>query len=103
MDAKRQLSDILDFLKYKLDNNLCTMEEMESVCKAIEQNMEINGEIKDFAAFYDKPEVYVRGEIQRKMVSKPKRRVLYPFAEFARNIPKSWKKKYKAKGSAPEP
>lgn len=69
------------------------MEEMESVCKMLEQNMEINGEIKDFARFYDKPEVYVRGEIHRKMVSKPKRRVMYPFIEFAKRIPESWRRK----------
>lgn len=52
MDAKHILSEILGYYKYKVDNNLCTMAEMESAQKALTENMEIYGTIDDFAKFY---------------------------------------------------
>lgn len=53
MDAKEILSEMLAYYKYKVDNNLCTMAEIESAKKAIESNMEIYGTIDDFSRFYD--------------------------------------------------
>lgn len=52
LNPKTYLAEILDYYKYKLDNNLCTMEEMNSLAKTIQENMEIQGTISDFAQFY---------------------------------------------------
>lgn len=93
MDAKNLLSEILGYYKYKVDNNLCTMREMEDTLHAIENNMEIDGTISDFAKFYGKPEVNIRATISRKLIDKPKRKLLYPFHKFAKIIPDKWREK----------
>ena len=65
MGAKEVLSEILSYYKYKVDNGLCTMEEMEAAKKALEENMEIYGTIEDIAKFYDQTPVNVRVAINR--------------------------------------
>lgn len=93
MDANKLLSEILGFYKYKVDNNLCTMDEMNDAIKALESNMEIHGTISDFARFYGVSESNVRASIARKMFAKPKRVLLYPFHKFVKIIPERWRKK----------
>lgn len=93
MNANKLLSEILDYYKYKVENNLCTMEEMNGALHALEDNMEINGTIDDFAKFYDVTPGNVRATISRKLIAKPKRKVLYPFHKFAKIIPDNWRKK----------
>ena len=90
---KKFLSDTLRYYQYKLDNNLCTMEEMESVAKALESNITLYGTIEDFAKFYDVSEGNVRSTINRKLAAKPKRKVFYPFHKFSKIVPEKWKKK----------
>jgi len=93
MDANKLLSEILGFYKYKVDNNLCTMDEMNGAIKALENNMEIHGTISDFAKFYGVSESNVRASIARKLIAKPKRVLLYPFHKFVKIIPDRWRKK----------
>lgn len=93
MDASKILSDILGYYKYKVDNNLCEMSEMNDALKALENNMEVHGTIDDFAKFYDVSESNVRATICRKLIAKPQRKVLYPFHRFAKIIPDKWRKK----------
>lgn len=94
MDAKRLLSEILAYYKEKVDNNLCTMEEMESACKVLEENMEIYGTIGDFARFYGQSKDAVSSVIKRRMIDKPKRNVvLYRFHKFRRLVPEKWRRK----------
>lgn len=93
MDANKLLSEILGFYKYKVDNNLCTMDEMNGAIKALENNMEIHGTISDFAKFYGVSESNVRASIARKLIAKPKRVLLYPFHKFVKIIPERWRKK----------
>lgn len=93
MDANKLLSEILGFYKYKVDNNLCTMDEMNDAIKALESNMEIHGTISDFARFYGVSESNVRASIARKLFAKPKRILLYPFHKFIQIIPENWRKK----------
>ena len=92
MDVSKLLSEILGYYKYKVDNNLCTMSEMNDALKALESNMEIHGTISDFARFYDVPETTIRTNISRKLLAKPKRKVLYPFHKFAKIVPDKWRK-----------
>ena len=93
LNPKTYLAEILDYYKYKLDNNLCTMEEMNSLAKTIQENMEIQGTISDFAKFYDQPESSVRATISRKLLAKPKRKVYYPFHKFVKIVPEKWRGK----------
>ena len=93
MDINKHLSEILRFYQYKVDNNLCTVEEMNDALKALESNMEIHGTISDFANFYGVSESNVRATIARKLFAKPKRVLLYPFHKFSKIIPDSWRKK----------
>lgn len=93
MDAKKILSEILAYYKYKVDNDLCTMAEMESAQKALTENMQIYGTIDDFANFYGVSPGNVRATISRKLLAKPIRRVFYPFHKFLKIIPTKWRKK----------
>ena len=97
MDAKGYLHDMLAFYMYKLDNNLCTIPEIESVSRALQENLEVSGTIKDFAKFYNKPEVNVRVAIHDKLADKPKRVVLYPFHKFAKVVSDKWRNNKKEK------
>lgn len=93
MDSKIILSEILDFYKYKVDNNLCTISEMNDAISALENNIESHGTISDFAKFYGVSESNVRAVIARKLAAKPKRLLLYPFHKFAKIIPERWREK----------
>ena len=93
MDSKNYLSEILAYYKYKVDNNLCTMDEMNSTIKAIESNMDIYGTADDFANFYGKSKDAVNGIIKRNVIEKPRRNiVLHSFKAFIKRIPQSWRK-----------
>lgn len=41
--GKRVLSEFLSFLKYKVDNDLLTMEEVESMARVVEENLNLLG------------------------------------------------------------
>ena len=97
MDAlKNNLSEILGYIKYKVDNNLCTPEELDSVCRMAKENLELNGTIEDLARFYNVPESKVRNTINRKMIEKPKRRVYYRFLSFMKIVPQKWREKHES-------
>ena len=84
---------MLGFYKYKVDNNMCTMDEMNSAARVLQENLDISGSIKDFSTFYGVPENQVRSTISRKLIAKPIRVLLYPFHKFLRIVPDSWRKK----------
>lgn len=92
-NPKTYLIEILDYYKYKLENDLCTMDEINSVTKAIEKNMDISGTISDFANFYGVSETNIRSTINRKLIAKPKRKLLYPFHKFSDIVPDKWRNK----------
>ncbi|MBO7510248.1 MAG: hypothetical protein J6T35_03610 [Bacteroidales bacterium] len=93
MDAKKYLIETLDYYKKRVSEDACTMEEINSVAKTLEENMQIHGTISDFANFYNVSESNVRATISRKLIAKPKRKLLYPFHKFAKIIPENWRKK----------
>ena len=93
MNARDELIEILEYYIYKLKKNGCTMAEIESAKKALVENMEIDGTIGDFADFYGIPQNQIRATISRKLLAKPKRRVMYPFHKFAKIVPEKWKGK----------
>ena len=93
MDAKKELLEILDYYKFKLKKNACTMEEINSAAKMLQENMKINGTLDDFAEFYGKTKTAVSSQIKRNLIDRPKKNVtLYPFHKFRRVVPDSWRK-----------
>ena len=93
MQGDNLLSEILGFYKYKVDNNLCTPEELKNAEKVLMENMEAYGSIKDFADFFGQSEGNIRSTINRKMFAKPVRKVMYPFQKFLKIVPERWRKK----------
>ena len=90
--SSKVLSEILAYYQHKLDNNLCTMEEIDSAIRALEENMVVYGSIEDFADFYGTSQSNVRSVISRKLFAKPKRKLLYPFHKFIKIVPDKWRK-----------
>ena len=89
--GKRILSEFLSYLKYKVDNDLVTMEEVESVLRMIEESLTVLGTADDFARFYGQPRTNISSVINRKMMDKPIRKVYYSFKAFRKIIPEKWR------------
>ena len=90
--GKTILSDFLGFLKYKVDNDLLTLDEAKALASIIKQGVELYGTSEDFARYYNQNPVNVRSVICRKLLARPSRRVLYPFSAFSSVIPDKWRK-----------
>ena len=88
----RILSEFLGFLKYKVDHGGFTAEECMAMLRCIEGSIPVSATVEDLAGYYGQSEVAVRSVISRKMLKKPKRRVMYDFREFRRVAPDKWKK-----------
>lgn len=86
MDSKELLKQTLDFYKYKLENNLCTMEDLQSIADLIKKDLDIVGTVEDFAKFCNTSESNIRTIISRHIVEKPKRRVYYKFQSFIQSV-----------------
>lgn len=96
LDLKEELLRVLRYYESRIEQGSCSMSEMESALRTLEENMEVNGTIDDFARFYGKSKDAVNSVIKRRMIDKPKRNVvLYPFHKFNRLIPSSWRVKRK--------
>lgn len=89
--VKRILSDFLGFLRYKVDNDKLTLEEEQAFVKLIEDNLPISGTSDDFAKYYRQSPVNVRSVINRKMMERPRRMVMFSFLKFSRIIPDKWR------------
>lgn len=84
---------MLEFYIFKLKKDGCTMDEINAATKTLQENLPISGTIRDFSKFYNKPENQVRATISRKLIATPKRRLLYPFHNFSKIVPDSWRNK----------
>ena len=89
--GKRLLLEFLDFLRYKVDNDLMTMEDIESLARVIEEHLPLLGTADDFARFYGQSRTNVTSVINRRMIAKPVRRVFYRFDLFRKIIPEKWR------------
>ena len=93
MNIKRVILNILDYLRYQVENDKCTSDELKSILEIVSESMEISATIKDMADFYGQSESNVSNVISRRPIpksQKPKRRVYYNLAFFSKIIPKSW-------------
>lgn len=88
--GKKILSDFLGFLKFKVDTGQLTLEEEQAMVRIIERDLPLYGTSDDFAAYYHQPPGNVRNVINRRMLSKPKRRTMYSFLDFSKIIPDKW-------------
>lgn len=88
---KRILLEFLDFLRFKVDNDLLTAADVESVARAVEETLPVYATADDLARFYGQPRTNVSSLINRKMLDKPVRRVYYRFNVFRRLVPEKWK------------
>ena len=84
VDAKQELKELFQFGIYKLDNNLCTPEEIKSWNDAIMPNLEMDASIKDLADYFN-----VDVSIMRILT------VAYPFLAFLKVAPEKWFKNKK--------
>ena len=89
--AKILLLEFIDFVRYKVETDRMTMDDMEAILRTIESNMHIHATIDDLSAFYGKSKDAVNSVIKRRMIQKPLRNVvLYPFHVFLKLVPDSW-------------
>lgn len=88
---KKIILEVLDFIRYKVENDRLTMSDAESIARTISSNLELEGTIEDLASFYKVQESRVRNTINRKMIQKPKRRVYYRFLSFMKIAPEKWR------------
>lgn len=88
--SKKIVLDFLDFLKYKVDNDLLTMDEIDSLAKTLTSCLIVRGTIDDLAVFYGKTAGNVSTVISRRMIEKPVRRVYYSFNAFRKIVPNTW-------------
>lgn len=90
---KKVLLDILDYLRYQVEEDKCTVGEMKSICHLVMRELDARGTAKDFADFFGQSEGNVKNVISRRNIpsdKKPKRRVMYHFGWFAEQVPNSW-------------
>ena len=92
--AKRIILEFLDYLRFKIENDRLTMEEVESLAKVLSQNLHLTGTIDDFANFFGKSKNNINVLINRKVFAKPFRRVYYDFGPILKAAPENWLKNY---------
>ena len=92
---KHILLNILDFLRYKVDNDQCTPEELRKFSDIATKELNTNATIDELSDFYGQLRSNVSNVISRRPIpkdKKPKRRIYYNFAWFSSIIPDSWKR-----------
>ena len=93
---KHTLLNILDFLRYKVDNDQCTPEELRKLSDIATKELNTSATIDELSDFYGQSRSNVSNVISRRPIpknKKPKRRIYYNFAWFNSIIPDSWKQK----------
>lgn len=93
---KNVLLDILDFLRYKVETDQCTAEEIRKFSDIATEQLDTLATTKEIADFYGVSESNVRNVLARRYISKeqkPKRKVYFSFSLFSKIKPQSWKRK----------
>jgi galactitol-specific phosphotransferase system IIB component len=89
---KSKILEVLDFLKFQVENDKCTVAELRSINDALIDNMDVDATAKDLADFYHTSEKNVRNIASRTFhTEKPKRKVFYNLKWFRKIIPNAWK------------
>lgn len=69
-NCKKIVLEFLAFLRYKVKNDLLTMEEIESLSRMFEDSLTVLGTSDDLARFYDQPRSNVANVISRRLLDK---------------------------------
>ena len=96
MPEKKTLLEVIDFLKYKVETNQCTPEEVRAFANIAIEKLDTQASIQEIADFYGQTTKNVHNVLDRRPIpkdKKPKRKVYVSFNYFASLKPKSWKKK----------
>ena len=83
--------EALDVLRFKLENDTLSLSEWEALAHIIGERLPLLGSLDDLAAYYGQSKNNVKVVINRKMIAKPVRKILYSFSEFIKIVPSSWK------------
>ena len=86
-----ELADLLEFAAKRARNGQMTLGEVNSLCDAVLEHSDVMASVQELAEHYGQSEHNVRCVINRKMMSKPVRKVYYSFNKFSKVVPKKWK------------
>ena len=86
-----ELAELLDFAATRARSGQMTLGEVNSLRDAVLENSDVMASVQELAEHYGQSEHNVRCVINRKMISKPVRKVYYSFNKFSKIVPKSWK------------
>lgn len=87
---KNFLICILDYLKYQLENDRCTAEEIRTMYQIAAKELDVDATTKDIAEFFGQKEDNVRNICSRNYGDKAKRKIYHNLAWFIRVMPKKW-------------
>jgi hypothetical protein len=90
MDDKTIINEVLDFLKFKVNSDSCTPEELRNLSDILTERLDTIGTVEEISEFFNVPQQNLRTMINRKVSDKPKRRVYYRFMSIMKNIPEKW-------------
>lgn len=90
--GRKILTEFLDFLRDKIANGALTLEEEQSFIRLIERELPLSATCDDLARYYHQSPGNIRAVIHRRLLSKPKRRVMYSFLDFSKIVPDKWVK-----------
>ena len=88
--GKKIILEILDYVRFKIENDSLTLEEADSIAKTIQDSLNLIGTADDFAKFYGKSKTNITTVIDRKMLPRPRRLVVHSFNAFRKVIPSKW-------------
>lgn len=94
INAKKRLLDLLEFFSKQVEEDECTIDEMESIFRTVTREINARATVREMSEFFGQPEANVRNLISRKLIpgkDKPVRRVTYPLGRIMNIIPDSWK------------
>ena len=89
---KRVILEILDYLKYQVENDRCTPEELKLIKDSLVDNLDVECTSSDIAEIYGQTPSNVLVALGRRWLPKPKTRKLYNFAKFVQYLPRTWKR-----------
>ena len=90
--TKSILAEFFRFLAFKVEHDGFTLEEEQALLNFFQNSIQVSATADEIANYYGRSPGAVRSVISRKMLSKPKRRVLHNFNEFRMVVPEKWKK-----------
>ena len=92
---KKAILEILDYLRYQVDNDKCTAEELRSIYDMTSETLKVSATIDNLAEFYGQSKSNVSNVLSRRPLpdkEKPTRKVYYNFTFFRKIIPNSWRR-----------